>query len=390
MPLQVPSSDDLDDLKSLEELLTSLRKIKRRKRSAEANSKQTEQLNALYNTIIGLLEKSNLYDIEEISDVLERVLTAKKEIATVAAYRLFNPGWDVTAKSFSNLTSQDLFSLNVELQAAIHQDSFSKALSGFKCNPSMPDFDYSRLLGVTRLIGQHREAGCRMVINEFIYTLIRHCKRRETAQDGRLVYVIPELPLSRSEGNAFPVIIEHESVTESGVNRMATLLSGSTDYGLLSLPDDRHLVAFGGEDTTLSPSLSSLSEILNVASTKKLFQMLDGEFMLVEAKGNPPDLAACVPQVIGQALASSAATYPEPKDIYEVMQIPFCLTNGSQWIFGLVDTSGPKSICWQTDAIDMSSNNVSYIMEPFFVWATQSKSKIRDMFQGIAARSPAR
>lgn len=66
-----------------------------------------------------------------------------------------------------------------------------------------------------------------MLIDQHIYCLMDH---RGQGQRN-VIYVIPELQLSRSAKDAFPVPIEIPLAKKS------TLLSGSTDYGLLIIPE---------------------------------------------------------------------------------------------------------------------------------------------------------
>lgn len=65
-----------------------------------------------------------------------------------------------------------------------------------------------------------------MVIDQHVFCLMDHCKKIR----ANVVYVIPELSLSRSAKSAFPAVIEIESA------KKATILSGLADYGLLIIP----------------------------------------------------------------------------------------------------------------------------------------------------------
>lgn len=93
-----------------------------------------------------------------------------------------------------------------------------------------------------------------MLIDQYLYSLIYHCDGDFKAVD-EAVYVLPELQISTKAEDKLPVtIIKNSSSKES------TIITGSTDYGILIVPTD--------EDVGSVMSELPIRYIVNTARTR--------------------------------------------------------------------------------------------------------------------------
>ncbi|TFK63011.1 hypothetical protein BDN72DRAFT_862422 [Pluteus cervinus] len=205
---------------------------------------------------------------------------------------------------------------------------------------------FSTLSTLRKFIGVVVEAGSRVIID---FILIRFIVR--LLPEEEVLFVLPELILSKSSGGRIAYV--H---TIDGEKEYITGLVGFTDYVVHYIPKaDTELkassVKIGYRDLdTLQGALDEESVLLLIEA-KSVQDRLEGHL--------PQAIAECLAAlgIIQQAQANSAGD--ESNSIYQ----GFVLTNGPQWIFGVVEQRSIRSnkddrLCYHTSMIDIDEGGV--------------------------------
>ncbi|KAF7969691.1 hypothetical protein HWV62_26208 [Athelia sp. TMB] len=311
-----PSSDTLVDL-----LLPSY----------GATSEESGQIRGMYERLQDCLRNSLVpEEFHEAQELLLKFKKAIQQLSTIEEYEAQRPGWNLAAVTFRKMTNKHLVRMGVTVCAAIPESVFMEHLPQlFNAGITMPEWDFYHLdIALQRLdyVNLQTEAGSRTLIDQLFFCIMDHSDATRN-----LVFLLPELVLSESRDGSLPVYIENEK------EKKVTLITGITDYETIKagkkINNKLDIMAFPG-----------------------------GRFLVAEAKG-VGNLEDWLKQVIAQALAVSALVPNLPC-------ISFTLTNGTHWIFGVLDTSASTRVVHHSEPIHFSSGDPKRFMDALFIWAS--------------------
>ncbi|KAF7983391.1 hypothetical protein HWV62_22403 [Athelia sp. TMB] len=319
-----------------------------------ATSEERVQIRGMYERLQDCLGNSFIPDqFHEAQELLLQLKKATQQLKTIEEYEAQRPGWNLEAVSFRNMTNKHLNRMGIEVCPAIPESVFMDHLPELlKGDVEMPEWDFYHLdFAIQRLgyVNLQSEAGSRTLIDQLFYCIIDH-----SPVTDNLVFLLPELVLSESKDGSLPVYIENEQ------EKKVTLITGITDYGILVLPYEHGGLAH--ETIKAGRKIDNKLDLLSLPG---------GRFLVAEAKG-VSNLREWLKQVAAQALAVSALVPRLPC-------IPFTLTNGTHWIFGVLDTSASKRVIRYSEQIHFSNGKPQRFMEALFLWVHTGGERLRDM-----------
>ncbi|KAF8178425.1 hypothetical protein BJ912DRAFT_665358 [Pholiota molesta] len=280
-----------------------------------------------------LEEYPNVISLVDMKENLEGI---RIELEELKQHRAFKRDAKAMLLSFSSLTWRKLqtrfgvkapllkqidrekMKLIVERAQKIYRQSFNKVLYDPEAWDHAAISD--QLEFAQNLVLQRKEASARMNIDKWVLELGRYLQEEEG-----WVVIIPEFTIQVArDGKAIP-----SRLAEIEYNNLTTALTGVADYAV---------IAQGKYDWVRKDFERFKSRALAVPSLSynHLAANLAGvNIVVVEAKDIlTVKLEAHLPQVVGQCIAilNSAAHGGDAKR----QAVPFYLTNGNGWIFGVV------------------------------------------------------
>ncbi|KAF9448976.1 hypothetical protein P691DRAFT_590167 [Macrolepiota fuliginosa MF-IS2] len=216
------------------------------------------------------------------------------------------------------------------------------------------------------------EESSRLLINEVEYSLIS-TNVMEPRGLGQQRFCIPEyvlgtLPRANAKN---PTVRKGIAITIKNNRQQETRLSGSTDYFSFALTSEESIMGFKAAQAAWTGSNQGLYK--NIASA---LSNATEAFVIVEAKSPLARLESHIPQVVAEAIALASALSP---------QVPFCLTSGTEWIFGVLDQySTTERSFWRTTPIPFrpTKGGILLMIALLVTWASTPPSELylfRDM-----------
>lgn len=348
-------------------------------------SSETEVAQHLLEVAAGIIEgvsanlvKDGVLDLDEVSNLETAAKDTVEVIKSIAKFVKEHEGWDVQAVSFSRMRNKHLLRLGVSTLGTVACKAFAGFLLEMEREASkevqnaMAIWDPNPLresIGVwERHTGGKTEAGSRLLVNQFIFSLIVFCLPLDRSSN-----VFPELTLAKA-GNSPASFINNDK-------RKATFLTGSTDYGVFTLQWDRRPLEESDEVTALL-SASTLSDVLNA---QRRLGMKDSTLVIIEVKNPNEPLHDHIPQAVGEAMAVIEVVKKAKPSTNR--SLPFALTNGKDWIFGAINECADSMnyACWVTETLSSPHFDVEAQFKALFFWATSSGITLCSGLQGVAS-----
>ncbi|KAF7424208.1 hypothetical protein PC9H_009512 [Pleurotus ostreatus] len=332
-------------------------------------SSETEVAQQLLEVAAGIIEgvsanlvKDGVLNLDEVSNLETAAKETVEVIKSIAKFVKEHEGWDVQAVSFSRMRNKHLLRLGV---STLHTVT-CKAFAGFllemereaskEVQNAMAIWDPNPLGESIAVWEKHAGGGTEacsgLVVNQFIYSLIVFCHPLDRSSN-----VFPELTLAKA-GNSPASFINNDK-------RKATFLTGSTDYGVITLQWDRPHLTEEAEEVTTLLSASTLSDVLNARRHMKK----DSNLVIIEVKNPNEPLRAHIPQAVGEAMAGIEVV--KKMKLTSNHSLSFALTNGRQWIFGAINESADSMdyACYLTETLSAPSFSIEAQSKALFFWA---------------------
>ncbi|KAF8166234.1 hypothetical protein BJ912DRAFT_243426 [Pholiota molesta] len=212
--------------------------------------------------------------------------------------------------------------LIVECTQKIHRQTYKKDLYNSEAWDHSGVFDGVKL--IESLVLPRKEASARFDIDKWVLELGRYLR-----SEGHWVLIIPEFTIqTASDGKVTPSRLS--SIKYGNFN---TTLTGVADYAIIARFDQ------GWSEEAFK---TFKSDAMKAPSYNHLAGLLIGiNIIVIEAKDLAVKLEAHLPQVVGQCIALMSSASDQLDSARKA--VPFYLTNGKIWIFGLVRTLVPSS-----------------------------------------------
>ncbi|CAA7264424.1 unnamed protein product [Cyclocybe aegerita] len=297
------------------------------------------------------LSHRDLDTLDEIYKARKLIQAAKMSYRSLAKYRQRHPHLQVQAISFSKITIEHLQSIGVSFIEKTCTDfqqsiipkimmkmqqkklpirvNFQQTFDGFWAHVLPSPFGLVAMVqNVLNTVGRKPEARGRILIDQFLLFVTILFR-----QLGAIPFIFPELHIASSTTSN-----TNECVILAG-DRAAIMMSGSVDYAMIytNLNDDdlaRMLGISAKEAAKVRSqylSTGTLSDLLEHSEMRGVMKNANTtQIFLIEAKKKELRLEDRVPQVVAECLASLS------NNSMARTQLPWCLTNGIEWIFGLV------------------------------------------------------
>ncbi|KAF7972722.1 hypothetical protein HWV62_17182 [Athelia sp. TMB] len=393
---------------------------KRRRSSVDLTMTTLETVQLHIAACVALLTAESV--AEDDLDFLHLLSYSDKLLMVKAAQR---EGFDVMAIPFSSLKIEHLPRLNITYDKAV-----IKSVQTFRDSiiDAIPTAFYGLNIDLERWIRNFRdknEAGRRFYVNQAVWDVMDYC---EVVKAGQEFCVLPELVLARSskasskassetsttatnkatnktprkskqkevgkkvnkkldqeadkeeadqeadkEAGKFGLSIKGTTTAEnsSEIVKCYTFLTGVADYALWNLgrdPADRLI--------SMAHSMKILFRPQNDDAT--------GQIVTVESKrqlSTPGEIDAAIAQAAGECLVMEAS-------------VPFVVTSGLKWIFGVLhrtgeaQESGASYALWHSEVLELSpgsreeGDDVAYraVFESLFFWIAGSADDIQRIF----------
>ncbi|KAF4620762.1 hypothetical protein D9613_000023 [Agrocybe pediades] len=270
----------------------------------------------------------------EAQEQLGEAIILSKRLRSMAKPTASKKRWNVAAVSFSKVKASDYQRLGltemkackIPSAAVFKTREMTIKLSGYSIGSiesiteiflKSPSSYHMRcvLVNIGMSCGSVPESTSRMIIDQLLLSILIFMKNKHRIQ----LLMFTELWIAKQSNS---IAIYHDTY-------YATLVTGLVDYAVA--------VKAGSASEELSPQTLE-AETLDEVTQKLLLDALEKadqrsvqcEFTWVEAKRRnlAEELVKSVPQVATQALAVKAKT--------GIKCVPWCLTTGRRWIFGVV------------------------------------------------------
>ncbi|TFK31099.1 hypothetical protein BDQ12DRAFT_694557 [Crucibulum laeve] len=272
------------------------------------------------------------------------------------------------AISFSHLTNAHIttrLGISMVISHILSLESLVNGISqgaGIYLNKPIKDimtaWDVSLLVdmltAVERSFNKSPEARTRTIVDLLIIDIVRFCDRNSIE-----AAVFPEFPISQAEHT--PGMVMHSE-------KYITYLTGTADYASVTSTSMNKRTELriaetipGGSDT---PS-----------TWEKFPRAVQGlPINITELKKKGVELRNHLPQAVGECVALRS----KASDRFPMHIVPFCLTTGERWIFGIVDCSeedNKRCLTTPEFSVDMMDTRaVKNILILLFFWATEDAS----------------
>ncbi|KIO19398.1 hypothetical protein M407DRAFT_11416 [Tulasnella calospora MUT 4182] len=183
-----------------------------------------------------------------------------------------------------------------------------------------------------------KEAGCSGMIRNFL-----HCNRCIALEVDDCVLILPERSLDIQGREAATILCNDGDV------KSCTLLTGAVDYCIATWQAG---ISVSGNPIYLLDDQVTVSDTMQTDANWPFSESVEQYYIsLVEAKrvsdrGKPVRLEDHLPQVIAQCIVTSRAIRIGSKHESELSPVPFILSNGIDWIFGVVGNAPPSGDTW--------------------------------------------
>ncbi|KAH8923643.1 hypothetical protein BT69DRAFT_1319406 [Atractiella rhizophila] len=275
----------------------ALRGYKRGRRSLEESTVDLAKMRSLVQSLNSVKE-----DLEGIEETATAISQLKHDIEILEALLERAPKKKI---AFSSLQFKDLEPIGVKSSGVLvfKNDQIKKVAA------SIPDLDKESDALVRSLEEIHCcfsmefEAGSRTIIDAIFISLYR------ITHQGKLdIAILPEKVPGPDKGIPF-------QNRETG---HILYLSGKVDYLIVQYDSQ-------AQDGVVK---SLLLDANNARPYDLVYAIAKARLFVTEAKRLDSRLGYCLPEVIGQALVIAKSA--------KLSQLKFCLTDGENWIFGLV------------------------------------------------------